>query len=165
MLEGIAIKPLKKFPDERGWFSEVMREDWPDIISDRMVQANYSFTYPGIVRAWHRHSKGQDDHFLVLNGAAKICAYDDATRELDEVVSSAAELKIVKIPGNYWHGFRVVSNEPGQLLYFVNKLYDSKSPDEERRPWNDPTIIPAIINGNKSDPRVGTAWDWFLPPH
>jgi dTDP-4-dehydrorhamnose 3,5-epimerase len=76
-----------------------------------------------------------------------------------------AELKIVRIPGRYWHGFRVVGNEPCLLLYFVNKLYDYKVPDEERRPWNDPTIVPATINGSKSDPRIGMAWDWLLLPH
>jgi dTDP-4-dehydrorhamnose 3,5-epimerase len=50
-------------------------------------------------------------------------------------------------------------------VYFVTRLYDYKNPDEERKPWNDPKIIPVEINGNKNDPRVNKPWDWFYPPH
>jgi len=52
MLPGIVVKPLKRFADERGFFTEIMRKDW-DIIKaeDEIVQANMSITYPGVVRA------------------------------------------------------------------------------------------------------------------
>jgi dTDP-4-dehydrorhamnose 3,5-epimerase len=166
MLNGIAIKPIKRINDERGFFTEVFREDWKDLLNeDRPVQANLSTTYPGIIRAWHRHLKGQTDYFLVLNGTVKICAYDDKTKELNEIVSTARDLQIIKMPGHYWHGFKVVGNEVAQLLYFTTKLYDYKNPDEERRPWNDPKIIPKTINGDKNDPRAGKAWNWDFPPH
>jgi dTDP-4-dehydrorhamnose 3,5-epimerase len=71
----------------------------------------------------------------------------------------------VRIPGKYLHGTKTVSNTPSLTLYFVTRLYDYKSPDEIRRPWNDQTIIPTEINGRKDDPRVGKPWDWFSPPH
>jgi dTDP-4-dehydrorhamnose 3,5-epimerase len=165
MLPGIIIKPLKRFADERGFFSEVMRSDWNDVFQDEICQANMSFSYPGMVRAWHKHERGQVDRFLVIKGALKICAYDDDTRELDEVVSTGESLQIVRMLGHYWHGFKVVGNEPAMLVYFVNKLYDHKSPDEVRRPWNDQTIVPTSINGKIEDPRCKKPWDWFLPPH
>ena len=47
-----------------------------------------SVSYPGMVRAWHKHERGQVDHFLAVRGAMKICAYDDETRELDEIISA-----------------------------------------------------------------------------
>ncbi len=147
MLPGIVIKPLKRFADERGFFTEIMRTDWKDVIQDEIVQANMSISYPGMVRAWHRHERGQVDHFLVVKGALKICAYDDETKELDEIISTGENLQLVRVHGHYWHGFKVVGNEPAILIYFVNRLYDYECPDEERRPWNDPEIIPASING------------------
>lgn len=165
MLPGIIIKPLKRFYDERGSFTEVMRRDWPDVFTEEMVQANMSISYPGIVRAWHRHDRGQMDCFLVAKGALKICAYDDESKEMDEVVSAGESPQIVKMPGQYWHGFGVVGNEPAMLVYFVNRLYDYKSPDEVRRPWNDPTIVPESINGRTKDAGCGKPWDWFSPPH
>ena len=166
MLHGVKIYPLKRHIDDRGSFTEIMRIDWKNLLGeDEIVQANLSISYPGIVRAWHRHLRGQVDYFLVLRGALKICAYDEKTRELAEIVSSGERLQIVRIPGIYWHGTKTVSNEPSWLIYFVNRLYNYKNPDEERRPWNDPRIIPLIINEKKDDPRCGKPWDWFYPPH
>lgn len=166
MLPGIVIKPLKRHVDERGFFMEIMRSDWRDVLGDdEFVQANLSITYPNIVRAWHRHRRGQVDYFIVIHGCAKICAFDEASGELDEIVSCGENPQIVRIPGHYWHGFKALGTEPVWLIYFVTKLYDYRNPDEERRPWNDPSIVPKSINGRKDDPRVGRPWDWFYPPH
>jgi len=166
MLKGITIKPLKRFHDERGSFTELMRVDWKDLLDgDEIVQANFSTSYPGIVRAWHRHLKGQVDYFSVLKGCLKICAYDDETQELDEIILSDQDLQVVRILGHYWHGFKVLGNDTAFLLYFTNKLYDYGNPDEERRPWNDSTVIPKLINGRRDDPRVGKPWDWLAVPY
>jgi dTDP-4-dehydrorhamnose 3,5-epimerase len=166
MLDGIKVKPIKRLSDERGFFSEVMRTDWKDLFEeDTIVQVNHSFTYPDIIRAWHCHLRGQVDYFLALKGTIKICAFDHKTSELNEVVSNGTDLQIVRMPGHYWHGFKAVGNKPVMLIYFTNQLYDPADPDEERRPWNDPTLIPKIINGKKNDIRVGKPWDWNSPPH
>lgn len=165
MLKGIEIKVLKKFADERGFFTEIMRKDWKDTFEEEIVQANLSISYPGMVRAWHRHLRGQVDYFVVLKGALKICAYDDETEELDEIVSTEENLQIVRIPGHYWHGFRVIGDERAYLVYFVNRPYDYENPDEERRPWGDKTIVPKIINGRKDDLRCGKPWNWLYPPY
>ena len=164
MLKGITIKPLKRFPDERGFFTEVMRKDWKDLFGeDKIMQANLSVTYPGIIRAWHKHLRGQTDYLVALEGAIKICAYDDETEELDSITSTGKDLQMVSIPGRYWHGFKALGNEPAMLLYFTTRLYDYSNPDEKRRPWNDPAIKPKSINGKTNDPRVGKTWDWNKP--
>jgi dTDP-4-dehydrorhamnose 3,5-epimerase len=166
MLPGVMIKPLRRSFDERGSFMEVIRADWGDLIGDdRILQANLSMTYPGIVRAWHRHERGQVDYFVAVRGALKICAYDEASGELDEIVAAERDPSVIRVPGRYWHGFKAIGDEPAILLYFVNRLYDYGDPDEARRPWNDPAIVPRSINGNAADPRVGRPWDWFAPPH
>ena len=165
MLEGIQIKPLKRRSDERGFFVELMRKDWKELFKEDIVQANLSISYPGIIRAWHRHLRGQVDYFIALKGAIKICAYNKEIGELDEIISTGNDLQIIRIPGKYWHGFKVISSEPAWLLYFLNKLYNYEKPDEQRRPWDDPTIIPRSINGKTDDPRIGKPWDWNYPPH
>ena len=122
-----------------------MRKDWKDLFAeDTIAQANLSLTYPNIIRAWHRHLKGQTDYFLALKGLIKICAFDEKTEEINEIVSSALDLQVVRIPGHYWHGFKALGNEPAMLLYFTTNLYDPANPDEERRPWNDPTLSSQI---------------------
>ncbi len=166
MLQGIRIRPIKRLSDERGFFTEVMRKDWKELFGeDTVAQANFSFTYPDVIRAWHRHVKGQVDYFLALRGLIKICAFDDKTSEVNEVISSGLDLQVVRMPGHYWHGFKALGNEPAMLLYFTTNLYDASNPDEERRPWNDPALIPKIVNGKKDDARVGKPWDWNNLPH
>lgn len=157
MLEGVKILELKKFPDERGFFSEILRQDWKDFLGEEWaVQANLSFSYPGMIRAWHRHLKGQTDYFIVVKGAMKICAYDEKSRQIDEIIASEHKLQVVRIPGHYWHGTKTIGNEPSLTVYFVTKLYDAKNPDEERRAWNDPKII---------DSKTGLPFNWDKPPH
>ena len=166
MLQGIRIRPIRRVPDERGFFTEVMRKDWKELFGeDNVAQTNLSFTYPNVIRAWHRHIKGQTDYFLALRGMIKICAFDDKTAEVNEIISSGLDLQLVRMPGHYWHGFKALGNEPAMLLYFTTNLYDPANPDEERRLWNDPALIPKIVNGNKNDERVGKPWDWNIPPH
>jgi dTDP-4-dehydrorhamnose 3,5-epimerase len=162
VLPGFKVQDLRKNVDERGFFAEIYREDWKELLGDnKMAQANLSYSYPGMIRAWHRHNRGQVDYFIVLQGALKICAYDDRTGSatrglLTEVVTSAEKLQVVRVPGFYWHGTKAVGDKPALTVYCVNNLYDPKEPDEERRQWNDGTII---------DPRTGRPYDWNSAPH
>ena len=170
-IKGIIAKELIKHVDERGFFSEILRIDWNDVIEENhIVQFNLSYSYPNIVRAWHRHLRGQVDYFICIDGSIKVCAYDDREdsetyRELDEIVLSSERLRVIRIPGILWHGYKAIGTKPIKLLYGVNRLYDYENPDEERRPWNDPSIIPTSINGKKNDPRVGKSWDWYQTPN
>jgi len=162
MLAGVKVQDLRKNVDERGFFAEILRNDWNELLGeDKIVQANLSFSYPGMIRAWHRHSRGQVDYFIVLQGSMKICAYDDKSSsptkgQLDEVVTSKERLQVVRIPGHYWHGTKTLGDKPSLTVYCVNRLYDAKNPDEDRRNWNDPTIV---------DPRTSKPFDWNRPPH
>ena len=162
MLSGVRVFDPKKNVDERGYFAEILRQDWKELLGeDNLVQANLSFTYPGMIRAWHRHDRGQVDYFIVLKGSMKICAYDDNSAsptkgQLDEIVASGERLQVVRIPGHYWHGTKTLGDKPSLTVYCVNRLYDVKNPDEERRPWNDPSIV---------DPKTSKPFDWNRPPH
>lgn len=161
-MPGVKVRGLNRFPDERGLFCELQRDDWSEFLEgDKLTQANMSTTYPGVIRAWHRHARGQVDYFTLIRGAIKICVYDDTPDsksygQLTEIVSSGDTLQTVRIPGFYWHGFKALGTEPALLVYFVNRLYDYKNPDEERRPWNDPKIL---------DPHTGGPFDWNKPPY
>ena len=161
-LDGIQVIDIKKNPDERGFFAEVIRKDSFDLLNEKWIlQANLSLSYPGIVRAWHRHARGQIDYFVVLQGAMKIVAYDENEKSktygrIVEVVASEERLQMVKVPGHYWHGTKTLGDRPSLTMYFVNNLYDHISPDEEKRPWNDSSII---------DPKTKVPYDWNKPPH
>jgi dTDP-4-dehydrorhamnose 3,5-epimerase len=162
MLNGVRVYDLKTNLDERGFFAELFRHDWKELLEDdSVVQTNLSYSYPGMVRAWHRHNRGQVDYFIVLEGSLKICAYDDNQKsttcgQLDEILASGRRLQVVRVPGHYWHGTKALGDKASLTVYCVNRLYDAKNPDEERRAWNDPTIV---------DPRTSKPYDWNKPPH
>ena len=125
MLQGIKIKPIKRFPDERGFFCEVMRKDWKDLFGeDKLRRQTFHLLILMLFVLGISTFRGQMDYFLALKGTIKICAFDDKTYELNEMISSGLDLQVVRIPGHYWHGFKAVGNEPAMLLYFTTNLYD-----------------------------------------
>lgn len=161
-LPGIKVKDINKTPDERGYFAEVVRKDWTDMFGTEWIsQANLSYSYPGMIRAWHRHARGQIDYFVVLKGAMRIVAYDgdDNSKthsKLVEIVASEKRTQVISIPGHYWHGTKTIGTKPSLTMYFVNNMYDYAKPDEERRPWNDAFI---------KDPKTEQPYDWNYAPH
>lgn len=164
-LKGVEVRELALHPDARGFFCELYRQDWSSFFSEDVVQVNLSSTFPGVVRAWHRHARGQVDYFIVISGTVQMCAYEASSHELSCVVASDRLPCIVRIPGHYYHGVQAVGNATALLVYGTTRLYDYKDPDEERLPWNTETIVPSSINGSSFDERVGKPWDWLRPPH
>lgn len=156
-LEGVRVYDLKKHQDERGFFVEVLRQDWKEFLNDdEVMQVSLSMSQPGVVRAWHRHARGQVDYLLVIQGAVKIAVYDDregsaTCGRLVEIMVSEDQLRLVRIPGYYWHGTKSVDNKPSSTLYFLTRLYDYTDPDEERRPPDSTDI---------TDPRTACPYDW-----
>lgn len=161
MLEGVRVLDLKRITDDRGYFSEIMRSDWDEFLEgDEIVQSNLSISNPGVIRGWHKHERDQVDYFLVIKGSMQICAFDEQSNELDEIIVNDENPKLIRIPGKYWHGTKNLGAEPSIIVYFHSKLYDYKNPDEGRRLWNDSAIIPKSVNGKTNDHRVGKSWNW-----
>jgi len=138
MIEGVETHDLHVNADERGHLVEIFREDW-EIFDPDPAMTYYSLSYPGVVRAWHRHTRGQVDHFACLSGRIKVGIYDDrehsATRkEVDEFVIGEQNQVLIRIPGDCWHGFKVIGSEQAILINFPTNLYDYDVPDEERLP-------------------------------
>ena len=142
MIEGVRTKPLRVFPDERGWLMEILRCD--DEIFAQFGQVYVTAAYPGVVKAWHMHEK-QTDHFCVLNGMAKIVLFDDredsATRgEVNEFFLGEHNRCVLRIPNLVYHGFKCVSDTQALVLNCPTECYNVAEPDEIRRPAHDPSI-------------------------
>ncbi len=164
-MKHLEVVELNLRPDDRGFFCELYRADWSAFFPEPVVQVNLSLSYPGIVRAWHRHARGQADFFIVVHGSMRICAFNESTREMEEVVASDRKLQVVRVPGNLYHGTMAVGCSPSLTVYGTTRLYDYDNPDEERLPWNDVSIVPKTVNGKSDDPRVDQFWDWLRPVH
>ena len=161
-ISGVRVYDLERRIDERGFFAEIIRKDWQGLLGeDQIAQVSISMSYPGMIRAWHRHMRGQVDYWVVVQGSLKIAVYDDQDSsptkgQIVEVVTSEDKLQVVRVPGRYWHGTKTLGFKPSLALYFFNSLYDYANPDEERRPWNDESII---------DIKTKLPYDWNRLPY
>ena len=128
--------PLRRFEDERGWFSELMRaSELPKPIK----QANLAYSRRGVIRALHYHERGQDDLFVCLQGRARVVALDRETGEAFSEDIGEGNFAAVYVPGNLAHGFEALTDV--LMLYHVTEEYDAADPDEHQLPWNDPRVV------------------------
>lgn len=141
MISGVGIKELVRHPDERGFFSEVIRLSDP-FFAEGFGQLSHSFMVDGVVKAWHIH-KSQIDWWYVAGGTLKAVLYDtrggSATKgDLEEYLLGDDGRKIVlKIPPGVAHGLKVTAG-PANLVYVTSSTYNT---DEEGRiPYDDPAI-------------------------
>lgn len=140
MIKGVDLQKLQVNTDERGHLVEIFRDDW-DLYDPDPEMSYYSMTYPGITRAWHRHNRGQVDHFVCPKGRIKVGIYDDredspTQGDVDTFVIGEHNQQVIRIPGDCWHGFKAIGDEPAFLINMPTNLYDYEDPDEERLPCN-----------------------------
>ena len=141
MISGVMIKELKRHPDERGYFEELIRNSDP-FFSEGFAQLSRSHMVDGVVKAWHVH-KTQIDWWYVLRGTIKTVLYDarpdsSTFKHLDEYVMGDESLPIVlKVPPGVAHGLKVMKG-PADLVYVTSKVYNKE--EEGRIPYDDSGI-------------------------
>jgi dTDP-4-dehydrorhamnose 3,5-epimerase len=136
MIEGVVTKQLKQYADERGWLTEILRNDWEHF--QKFGQVYVTAAYPQVVKAWHMHKK-QTDNIVCIKGMIKLVLYDDrqkskTKKEIDEFIIGERNLLLVKIPPEVWHGFKTITEEYGLVLNVPTELYNYSKPDEYRLP-------------------------------
>lgn len=142
MIEGVEIKKLVTFCDDRGFFREVLRDD--EGLLTKFGQTSFTKTNPGVIKAFHWHKK-QDDLWYVADGMAKVVLHDmrensKTKGETDVIVCGEDNPVLIKIPIGVAHGYQVLGNKPVMLFYHTTECYDPKNPDEERIAFDDPEI-------------------------
>ncbi len=54
--------------------------------------------------------------------------------EVNKFVIGEHNQQVIRIPGDCWHGFKLIGNEQAILLSSPTNVYDYEDPDEERLP-------------------------------
>lgn len=135
-IDGVVVKDLVVHPDDRGRLFEVLRADEP--MFSRFGQAYVTTTYPGVVKAWHRHQR-QDDYFCCLVGMIKLVIHDGrpgspTAGQTQEIWLGEHRLRLVIVPRGTWHGWTCVSEKEAMILNLVTEPYNRQDPDEQRLP-------------------------------
>jgi dTDP-4-dehydrorhamnose 3,5-epimerase-like enzyme len=130
VIEGLLRIPLRRFEDERGWFSELRR--------DSALPTNLVFSQAGVVRGLHYHERGQDDLFVCVQGMARAVVLDRETGETFTEDIGDENPVALYIPGTNAHGYEALTDV--LFCYHVTAEYDPEDPDEQNVPWNDPRV-------------------------
>jgi dTDP-4-dehydrorhamnose 3,5-epimerase len=142
VIDGVTTTVLRLIPDERGRLMEVMRSDWP--IFKKFGQVYMTTNYPGVVKAWHYHTK-QTDNVACVKGMVKLVLFDGREgspthREVNEFFIGEHNPKLIVIPPGVYHGWKCISESESVVVNCPDELYDYDNPDEHRAPHDDPDI-------------------------
>ncbi|GBF81412.1 dTDP-4-dehydrorhamnose 3,5-epimerase family protein [Aphanothece sacrum] len=142
-IDGVQVSPLKLVPNERGRLMEVQRFD--DSIFPGFGQAYITSTFPGVIKAWYKHSI-QIDQIAVIIGLLKLVLYDaredsPTYERVDTILLGELAPKLVQFPPGIWHGFQAVGTQETFALHLNSVAFIADTPDEERLPF-DTDLIP-----------------------
>jgi len=130
LIHDVVIKPLSKFLDERGWLSEMFRNDeLPEVFRPEM--AYISMTVPGVARGPHEHVE-QSDYFCFIGpGNFKVYLWDArkdsssyGTRQ--NLFCGVDSPMSLLVPPGVVHAYKNVSSENGIVFNAPDRLYAGK---------------------------------------
>ncbi len=141
---GVEFKQLKTFPDDRGFFRELVRHT-DDFFGNRFGQWSHSKMSHNTVKAWHYHHL-QTDWWYVGIGVTQTVLIDNRAESPtyraklefkmgDAEVDPEALACVVRIPPGVLHGCKTLT-EYAHLFYITSQTYDPA--DEGRIPFNTP---------------------------
>jgi dTDP-4-dehydrorhamnose 3,5-epimerase len=146
-IDGVVCKDLKTFTDQRGWLTEIYRED--ELDHECLPKMAYiSETLPGVSRGPHEH-RYQTDYFAFL-GPGDFCLYLWDIRK--QSPSHGKEMKLILgqsrrstviVPPGVVHAYKNISSIPGWVINLPNQLYagqNKKEPVDEIRHENNPSL-------------------------
>ncbi|MFH1326312.1 MAG: WxcM-like domain-containing protein [Candidatus Falkowbacteria bacterium] len=127
MIKDVIIKKLNKLEDQRGWLTEIFREDDLDY---KPAMSYVSVTKPGQVRGPHEHKEQSDCFVFVGPGSFELYLWDkEGNHEKIEVGENNPTLVIV--PPGIVHGYKCISKIEGWCINMPDKLYRGKGKQEE----------------------------------
>ena len=144
LIPGVQIRPYDLWPDDRGYFLEVvrLRQGLAAGFPVESTQVSAALSYPGTIKAFHFHQH-QTDLWVPVQGMFQIALVDlrpgSPTHGLKNTLYSGT-LKPwqVRIPPGVGHGYKVIGEGPAMLVYVTDRWYNPQ--DEGRIPYNHPSI-------------------------
>jgi dTDP-4-dehydrorhamnose 3,5-epimerase len=139
-MQGVVIKELAQFHDQRGWLVEIFREDETVF---KPVMSYVSMTKPDIARGPHEHMD-QSDYFCFL-GHFKLYLWDNRkdskTYREKLVFDTQGKPYTAIVPPHVVHAYKNVGSEDGIVINLPDRLFKGKGKSaavDEVRYENDP---------------------------
>lgn len=142
-IEGVGVVPQKRIIDGRGGIMHMKKctdEDFKGF-----GEIYFSFANPGVVKAWHVHSRMYVNN-CVVSGLAKLVCYDlredsPTKGNLMEIYLGRDNYCTVQIPPGIANGYMPIGNEPAMLANCASIAHEPGEmiyidPDSEEIPYN-----------------------------
>ncbi len=113
MIDGVLIKPLKKFSDERGCVMHMLKNT--DAEFEKFGEIYFSIVYPGVIKGWHVH-KEMTLNYAVIKGDIKLVLFDGregspTKGELQQIFVGEKNYCLVRVPPGVVNGFKGIGIE------------------------------------------------------
>jgi dTDP-4-dehydrorhamnose 3,5-epimerase len=144
LIDGVQIQPYDVWPDDRGFFLEVvrMKQGLAAGFPVESTQVSSALSYAGTIKAFHFHLE-QTDLWVPMLGMFQVALVDLRPSSptfgvKNTLYAGASKPWQILIPPGVGHGYKVIGPDPAVLVYVTNKFYNPK--DEGRIPYNEPSI-------------------------
>jgi|SRR5579862_5233879 len=144
LIQGVTVRPYDLWPDDRGYFLEVirMKQGLAADFTPETTQVSSALSYPGTIKAFHYHLR-QTDLWVPAAGMLQVALVDlrpDSPTHGRKNTLYCGALKTwqLLIPPGVGHGYKVIGEQAAMLVYVTNQLYNPK--DEGRIAHNDSSI-------------------------
>ncbi len=145
IIDGVIVRELKRYNDDRGWLTELFRHDeLPEEFHP--VMAYVSMTKPGVARGPHEHAHQADCFAFIGPSTFRLYLWDNRkgspTYGKHETFDLGIENPgVVVVPIGVAHAYRNIGEGEGLVYNAPNQLYagqDRKEPVDEIRHEDDP---------------------------
>jgi dTDP-4-dehydrorhamnose 3,5-epimerase len=144
LIAGVLAQSYDLWPDDRGYFLEVIRMQRGLAASfpPEATQVSAALSYPGTIKAFHFHLH-QTDLWVPMSGAFQVALVDLRPESPTYGLKNTLYVGTLKpwqllIPPGVGHGYKVVGETSAVLVYVTSQIYNPS--DEGRIPYNDPSI-------------------------
>ncbi len=115
---------LRRYDDQRGNLIE-------NTLEQIMLDSRHFFvskSKPGVVRGNHYHHR-KSEWFYIIQGQAKFCVEDIATKEREEIIVHDSDDIIINLTSDKAHAFKNTGENELILLALVNEVHNQNDPD------------------------------------
>jgi dTDP-4-dehydrorhamnose 3,5-epimerase len=135
MIEGVIVKNLNIYADDRGWLTELIRSDeLPEGFESAM--SYLSMTLQGTTRGPHEHREQTDYFCFVGPSDFKVYLWDNRAGsatygERQVFVAGAKEPRVVVVPPGVVHAYKNIGDVDGLVFNAPDRLYKGEGKAEE----------------------------------
>src|SRR5262249_41224022 len=142
MIDGVVLRPLRQFVDDRGRTMHMLRND--DLHFRAFGEIYFSGIRHGRIKGWYRHRE-KTLNFAVPSGTIRVVIFDgradSATRgRLDEfqLGEDADDYALLTIPPRLWYGMQGLA--PGTSIIANCADLPNEPTESDRKPPDSPDV-------------------------